>query len=286
MLKVRSSWRVTGVAGVSCTLHLWQVPWPPHVESIAMPFHDAESKTVTPGGTRTFFWAGGASLSSTVKDRSTRPVPSCSTAPAPEVAISPSRRSASGSNSSTGSSAGSLTPSRRALARWAAIQAMPQSSWLRKTSAAFTDSTICGVRVSMIALVRPAVIAIGSHAAPRVCRSGMPKETLEAPHVMFRPCWSRICRMASMVTSELPVSAPIGMASGSITMSALAMPYSSVATRTILPTRSRRFSHSIGISSWSLGSAITAASYFLTRGRIAAIRSSSAVIELTSARPW
>ena len=34
-----------------------------------------------------------------------------------------------------------------------------------------------------------------------------------------------------MVTSELPVSAPIGMASGSMTMSAAAMPYSSVATR-------------------------------------------------------
>ena len=60
---------------------------------------------------------------------------------------------------------------------------------------------------------------------------------------------------------------------------------SSVATLTILATRSSRFSHSIGISSWSLGSAITAASYFLTSGRIAAIRSSSAVIELTSARP-
>ncbi len=59
---------------------------------------------------------------------------------------------------------------------------------------------------------------------------------------MLRPYWSRICRMASMVTSELPVSAPIGIASGSMTMSALAMPYSSVATRTILPTRSSRFS--------------------------------------------
>ena len=40
-----------------------------------------------------------------------------------------------------------------ALARCAAIQAMPHSSWLRNTSAALTDSTICGVRVSMIALV-------------------------------------------------------------------------------------------------------------------------------------
>ena len=173
-----------------------------------------------------------------------------------------------------------------AFARCAAIQAMPHSSWSRKTSAALTASTICGVRVSMIALVSPAVIAIGSQAAPSVCRSGMPKETLDAPQVMLRPCSSRIRRIVSRVTSELPVSAPIGMASGSMTMSALAMPYSSVATRTILATRSSRLSASIGISSWSLGSAMTAASYFLTSGRIAAIRSSSAVIELTSARPW
>ena len=149
-----------------------------------------------------------------------------------------------------------------------------------------TESTICGVRASMIALVRPAVIAIGSQAAPRVCRSGMPNETLEAPQVMFTPNSSRMRRMHSIVTRELPVSAPIGMASGSITMSAWAMPYSVVATRMIFAVRSRRLSASIGISSWSLGRAMIAASYFFTSGRIAAIRSSSAVIELTSARPW
>ena len=40
MLKVRASWRVTGVTGATRTLHLWQVPWPPQVESIAMPFHE------------------------------------------------------------------------------------------------------------------------------------------------------------------------------------------------------------------------------------------------------
>ncbi len=92
--------------------------------------------------------------------------------------------------------------------------------------------------------------------------------------------------MHSIVTSEVPVSAPIGMASGSMTMSAWAMPYSWVATRMIFSVSTRRLSASIGISSWSLGSAMIAASYFLTSGRIAAIRSSSAVIELTSARPW
>ena len=50
-VKVRSSWRVTGTSAseVIWIRHLWQVPWPPHVESIAMPFQDAASKTVTPG---------------------------------------------------------------------------------------------------------------------------------------------------------------------------------------------------------------------------------------------
>ncbi len=163
---------------------------------------------------------------------------------------------------------------------------MPQSSWPRNTSAALTASTICGVRASVIALVRPLAIAIGSHTELRVWRAGMPKDTLDAPQVMFTPKSSRMRRIVSNVTSVVPVSAPIGMASGSMTMSALAMPYSSVATRMIFSVSTRRLSASIGISSWSLGSAMIAASYFLTSGRIAAIRSSSAVMELTSARPW
>ena len=81
------------------------------------------------------------------------------------------------------------------------------------------------------------------------------------------------------------MSAPIGIASGSMTMSATAMPYSVVATSTIFATSSSRRSGSIGISSASLGRAMTAASYFLTSGSTAAIRSSSAVTELTRARP-
>ena len=82
------------------------------------------------------------------------------------------------------------------------------------------------------------------------------------------------------------VSAPIGMASGSMTMSSIAMPYSVVATSTILATSSIRLSASIGISSASLGRQMIAASWRLTSGRISSIRSSSAVIELTSALPW
>ena len=35
------------------TRHFLQVPWPPQVESMATPFQDAASNTVTPGGTRT-----------------------------------------------------------------------------------------------------------------------------------------------------------------------------------------------------------------------------------------
>ena len=34
------------------TLHFLQVPWPPHVESIATPFQLAASKTVVPASTR------------------------------------------------------------------------------------------------------------------------------------------------------------------------------------------------------------------------------------------
>ena len=59
----------------------------------------------------------------------------------------------------------------------------------------------------MIALVRPAVIAIGSQVPLRVCRPGMPNETLEAPQVMLTPNSSRIRRIASKVTSVVP---PVG----------------------------------------------------------------------------
>src|SRR6478609_3839669 len=98
VVKVRASCRVTGTSTseVIWILHLWQVPWPPHVESMAMPFHDAASKTVTPGGTRTLRCAGGTSappsaLACTVKDRSTRPVPSCWAGSTPGLSIRPSR---------------------------------------------------------------------------------------------------------------------------------------------------------------------------------------------------
>src|ERR1035438_5307446 len=47
--------RLVGAGGSSAILirHFLQVPWPPQVESIAMPFQLAASNSVTPAGTRT-----------------------------------------------------------------------------------------------------------------------------------------------------------------------------------------------------------------------------------------
>src|SRR6266699_5497599 len=48
---------------VTRTLHFLQVPWPPQVESIAMPFQLAASKMVTPDGVLTLVCAGTNSTS-------------------------------------------------------------------------------------------------------------------------------------------------------------------------------------------------------------------------------
>src|SRR4029077_5251264 len=171
-------------------------------------------------------------------------------------------------------------------ARCAAIQLAPHSSRFSTRSAALTARTICGDRASMIALVSPALIAMGRNAAAIVCRSGMPKLTLEAPSVMFTPNSALIIAIVSIVRVGCRVSAPTGMASGSITMSSTSILYFSVATWISLRVSSRRRAGSSGISSSSFGSPITAAPYFFTIGRMASIRSSSAVTELTSALPW
>ena len=138
----------------------------------------------------------------------------------------------------------------------------------------------------MMALVRPQRMAIGRNAAPIEARSGMPNDTFEAPSVMFRPNSSCTNAIVSSVRSTIVVSAPTGMASGSITMSSSGRPCRPVATSTILRTSSRRRCGSSGISFSSFGSAITAAPCRLTSGRMASSRSSSAVTELTSALPW
>ena len=137
-----------------------------------------------------------------------------------------------------------------------------------------------------MALVSPLLMAIGRNAAPIVCRSGMPNETLDAPSVVFTPNSARSSAIVSRVFPTSVVSAPTGMASGSITMSSMGMPNRPVATSMILRASSSRRRGSSGISSSSLGSAMTAAPYFLTSGRMDSSRSSSAVTELTSALPW
>ena len=59
-------------------LHFLQVPYPPHVESIAIPFHDAASNALTPVGTVIVFSdATELSFSKDLKASLTRPVPSC-----------------------------------------------------------------------------------------------------------------------------------------------------------------------------------------------------------------
>ena len=138
----------------------------------------------------------------------------------------------------------------------------------------------------MMALVSPWLMAMGRNAAAIECRSGMPKLTFEAPSVMFTPNSLLISAIVSSVRVGCRVSAPTGMASGSMTMSSTPILYFSVATWMSLRTSSSRLAGSSGISSSSFGRPITAAPYFLTRGRIASSRSSSAVTELTSALPW
>jgi len=70
------------------------------------------------------------------------------------------------------------------------------------------SSTHTGARASMIALVRPWVMAMGRNAAAIACRSGMPKLTLDAPSVMFRPSSSCTSAIVSS-TVDIPTrSAP------------------------------------------------------------------------------
>jgi len=111
----------------------------------------------------------------------------------------------------------------------------------------------------MMALVRPCEIAIGRNPAPIVCRSGMPNETFEAPSVMFTPNSPASSAIVSSVRFPCAVSAPTGMASGSITMSSTGIPYWPVATSMILRASSTRRRGSSGISSSSFGRPMTAA---------------------------
>ena len=81
----------------------------------------------------------------------------------------------------------------------------------------------------MIALVRPAEFAIGRKAAFSVWRFGSPKLMFDAPRHMLKPNSSWISRIVVIVVVTIVGSAPIGIASGSITMSSSAMPCFSTA---------------------------------------------------------
>ena len=76
----------------------------------------------------------------------------------------------------------------------------------------------------MIALVRPAAIAIGRNAAFSTSRCGSPNETFDAPRHMFTPSSSRIRLIVASVVRTACGSAPTVIASGSITTSSRAIP--------------------------------------------------------------
>ncbi len=264
-------------------LHFLHVPWPPQVESIAIPFQLAASNRVTPCGTRTRRAPGS-------KTRSTRTgAPGCSAGP---VSVAAGLASSALVTAQPGrGSRGRRNRGRRAAAacwaRCAAIQDAPQGSRSSSRSAALTARTICGARASMMALVRPCEIATGRNAAPIACRSGMPNDTFEAPSVMFTPNSSRSSAIVSSVRIPCPVSAPTGMASGSITMSSIAIPYLPVATSMSLRASSTRRPRLLRDLLLVVGQADDRGAVLAcTSGRIAASRSSSAVTELTSALPW
>ncbi len=69
-----------------------------------------------------------------------------------------------------------------------------------------------------------------------LCRFGSPKETLNAPRHKLRRNSARMGRI--VLTAS--VSAPTVMASGSMTISSIGMPYSSPATLTIFAVISSR----------------------------------------------
>src|SRR5262249_18222876 len=168
-------------------------------------------------------------------------------------------------------------------ARCAPIQLAPHGSWPSSRSDARTDCTHTSA-VDMIALVSPAAIAIGRKPAFRTWRCGRPKETFDAPRHMLTPSSARIREIVASVVVTASVSAPTVIASGSMITSSVAIPWS-LAALTILRAPSRRFCGVSGMPVSSLARPITAAPWRATSRRISSRRSSSAVTELTNARP-
>ena len=137
----------------------------------------------------------------------------------------------------------------------------------------------------MIALVMPEAIAIGRKAALMPWRFGRPKEMFEAPQVVLTPSSSRRRRTRAKTCRPAVAIAPIGMTSGSTTMSCAGMP-KSAARSTIFFATAKRTSGSSEMPVSSLEMATTGTLYFLTSGSTRSSRSSSPVTEFRSGRPW
>ena len=148
-----------------------------------------------------------------------------------------------------------------------------------------TQALTSGIIGLVIAEVIPAAIAIGRKAALMPSRFGSPKLTFEAPQVVLTLSSSRRRRTSAKTCWPAWASAPIGMTSGSTTMSERGMPWSA-ARSTIRLATANRTSGSMLIPVSSLLIATTAAPYLRTSGRTRSRRSSSPVTELSSGLPW
>jgi hypothetical protein len=115
-------------------------------------------------------------------------------------------------------------------------------------------------------------------------RCGNPKLTFDAPQVELTFSSSRSRPRMRKTWRPAVGIAPIGISSGSTTMSSLGMPWSR-ARSTIRFATANRTSGSMLIPVSSLLIATTAAPYFLTSGSTRSRRSSSPVTEFTRALP-
>ena len=148
-----------------------------------------------------------------------------------------------------------------------------------------TAALTSGISGLVIAEVMPLAIAIGRNAALMPSRLGRPKLTFDAPQVVLTPSSSRRRRTSVKTWRPASARAPMGMTSGSTTMSEAGMPWSA-ARSTIRFATANRTSGSMLMPVSSLLIATTAAPYLRMSGRTRSRRSSSPVTELTSGLPW
>ena len=207
------------------TLHLRHVPWPPQVESIAMPFQLAASKSITPGGTRTLRRGRLEERGRTGPGRrgpvAVRRRPRCQ--------LSVRARRVATVAGRLGSPKARHVPADACWDRCAAIQDAPQGSRSSRRSAALIARTSSGERASMMALVRPAFIAMERNAAADRRAVGHPERDVRGPerHVhaeLVVDERDRLQASSRRGTCRHRSASP----SGSSTMSSTAMPYSPV----------------------------------------------------------